>query len=110
MKIQNKLLDTSGLTFNMASQIAISMELADKNSLEFSRQNSGVGQEATSSVRVKTTDKEEPSVRSAMVTSHLSLVNLRMQHAIDVRKSDMLLWCVKNGFKESQSEQEEFST
>ena len=65
----------------------------------------------TSSVRVKTTDKEEPSVRGAMVTiTHPSLANLRMQHAIDVRKSDILLWCVKNGFKASQSEEEEFST
>ena len=48
-----------------------------------------------SPVRVKTTDKEEPSVGGVMVTTHLSLANLRMQHAIDVRKSDILLWCVK---------------
>ena len=63
-----------------------------------------------SSVRVKTTDKEEPSVRGAMVTTHLSLANLRMPHAIDVRKSDILLRCVKKGFKGSQSEEEEFSS
>ena len=49
-KIQNKLLNTSGLTFDTACQIAISMELADKNSREFSRPHSGVGPEATSSV------------------------------------------------------------
>ena len=49
-KIHNKLLNTSGLTFGTRCQIAISMELADKNSREFSRPHSGVGPEATSSV------------------------------------------------------------
>ena len=93
VKIQNKLLNTSALTFDTACQIAISMELADKNSRELSRPNSGVGPEATSSVNKLSASE---SVRGAMVTTHLSLANLRMQHAIDVRRSDILLWCVKN--------------
>ena len=42
VKIQNKLLNTSSLTFDTACNIAISMELAERNSREF-RQNHGSG-------------------------------------------------------------------
>ena len=49
MKIQNKLLNTSSLTFDTACNIAISMELAERNSREF-RLNHGSGTETTISV------------------------------------------------------------
>ena len=49
VKIQNKLLNTSSLTFDNACNIAISMELAEKNSREF-RPNPGSGMEPRSSV------------------------------------------------------------
>ena len=49
VKIQNKLLNTLSLTLDTACNIAISMELAEKNSREF-RPNLGSGTEATSSV------------------------------------------------------------
>ena len=49
MKIQNKLLNTSSLTFDTACNIDISRELAEKNSREF-RPNPVSGMEATSSV------------------------------------------------------------
>ena len=49
VKIQNKLLNTSSLTFDTACNIAISMELAQKNSREF-RPNHGSGTWTTISV------------------------------------------------------------
>ena len=48
-KIQNKLLYTSSLTFDTACNIAISMELAERNSREF-RPNYGLGTGTTISV------------------------------------------------------------
>ena len=49
VKIQNKLLNTSSLTFDTACNIAISMELAERNSREF-RPNHGSGTGTTISV------------------------------------------------------------
>ena len=49
VKIQNKLLNTSSLTFDTACNIPISMELAERNSHEF-RQNHGSAMGKTVSV------------------------------------------------------------
>ena len=49
VKIQNKLLNTSSLMFDTACNIAISMDLAERNSHEF-RPNHGSGMGTTISV------------------------------------------------------------
>ena len=84
MKIQNKLLNTSSLTSDTACNIAISMELAERNTREF-RPNHGSGTGTTISVNKLSSsdrgDSRQPDAKCSRCNGNHSFRSCRFKSA-----------------------------